>query len=122
MTQENPSPRFPFITETSERDDVDLFHREEVQLALRNRGMPLEAMRYPITPSGMHYLVIHFDIPDVDVGRWRLKVGGLVSKPLSLSLEDIKQRPTLKQLRSDLLLAGDGHVVGSNWLILGTTG
>ena len=62
-----------------------------MQLALRNRGMPLEAMRYPITPSGMHYLVIHFDIPDVDAKEWRLNVLGLVSKPPSLSLHDIKQ-------------------------------
>ena len=53
--------------------------------------MPLEAMRYPITLSGMHYLVIHFDIPDVNVSQGRLKVTGLVSNPLSLNLEDIKQ-------------------------------
>ena len=110
MTQENPSPRFPFITETSERDDVDLFHREEVQLALRNRGMPLEAMRYPITPSGMHYLVIHFDIPDVDVDRWRLDVGGLVSKPLSLSLDDIKQRPA-RTMAVTMECAGNGRAL-----------
>ena len=93
MTQENKSPRFPSVPDIGERDAVDLFHREELQLALRNRGMPLEAMRYPITPSGMHYLVIHFDIPDVNVSQWRLKVSGLVSNPLSLNLEDIKQRP-----------------------------
>jgi hypothetical protein len=35
-----------------------------VQLALRNRGMPLEALRYPITPTGLHYLLIHYDIPE----------------------------------------------------------
>lgn len=39
------------------------FYREEVQLALRNRGVPLELMREPITPSGLHYLLVHFDIP-----------------------------------------------------------
>ncbi|MEE3246063.1 MAG: hypothetical protein VX213_01050, partial [Chloroflexota bacterium] len=70
MTQKNPSPRFPSIPDISERDSLDQFHREELQLALRNRGMPLEAMRYPITPSGMHYLIIHFDIPDVDAGQY----------------------------------------------------
>lgn len=93
MTQENPSLRFPSIPDISERDAGDLFHREELQLALRNRGMPLEAMRYPVTPSGMHYLVIHFDIPDVDVDHWKLQVGGLVSNPFSLSLGDTKARP-----------------------------
>jgi sulfane dehydrogenase subunit SoxC len=30
--------------------------------------MPLEALRYDTTPVGMHYLLIHWDIPRVDVG------------------------------------------------------
>ena len=47
----------------------DLFHREEVQLAIRNRGIPLEAMRYPITPTGLHYLIIHFDLSRRAAGR-----------------------------------------------------
>ena len=108
MTQENPSPRFPSIPDISQRDATDLFHREELQLALRNRGMPLEAMRYPITPSGMHYLVIHFDIPDVDAGTWRLNVGGLVSNPLSLSLDDIKARPS-RTMAVTMECAGNGR-------------
>jgi hypothetical protein len=33
------------------------FSREEVGLALRNPGMQLEGLRYPITPIGMHYRV-----------------------------------------------------------------
>lgn len=108
MTQEKPSPRFPSIPDISERDAVDQFHREELQLALRNRGMPLEAMRYPITPSGLHYLVIHFDIPDVDADTWRLNVGGLVSKPLSLSLDDIKKRPA-RTMAVTMECAGNGR-------------
>ena len=31
--------------------------------------MPLEALRYDVTPTGMHYLLIHFDIPAADAGR-----------------------------------------------------
>ena len=42
------------------------FTAEEVALAARNRGMPLEALRYDLTPPGLHYLLIHFDIPDAD--------------------------------------------------------
>ena len=45
---------------------------EELQLATRNRGMPLEALRYDVTPTGLHYLLIHFDIPVVDAATWRL--------------------------------------------------
>ena len=69
------------------------FSREEVGLALRNPGMHLEGLRYPITPTGMHYLLIHFDIPHVDPSTYTLPVTGRVRNPLELSLEGIKSRP-----------------------------
>ncbi len=48
-------------------DSTDLgISLEELQLAARNHGMPLEALRYSITPVGLHYLLIHYDIPAVD--------------------------------------------------------
>ena len=28
-----------------------------------NHGMPLEGLRYDVTPVGLHYLLIHFDVP-----------------------------------------------------------
>lgn len=40
--------------------------REELQLGARNHSMPLEALRRDITPPGLHYVLTHFDIPDVD--------------------------------------------------------
>ncbi|MBI4261267.1 MAG: sulfite oxidase [Actinobacteria bacterium] len=57
--------------------------------------MPLEALRYDVTPVGLHYLLIHFDIPVLDPEGWRLEVGGLVDRPLSLSLEDLRARPAV---------------------------
>ena len=62
---------------------------EELQLAGRNRGMPLEALRYDVTPVGMHYLLVHFDIPLLEASSWKLHVGGKVRKPLVLDLEDL---------------------------------
>ena len=49
---------------------------EELQLAARNHALPLEALREPITPVGLHYLLIHFDIPQVDAAQWRLASAG----------------------------------------------
>ncbi len=71
------------------------FTREEVGLALRNPGMPLEALRYPITPIGMHYVLVHFDIPEVDAESYELRVDGRVRQPLSLTLEGLRSRPEL---------------------------
>jgi DMSO/TMAO reductase YedYZ molybdopterin-dependent catalytic subunit len=71
------------------------FTREEVGLALRNPGMPLEALRRPITPIGMHYVLIHFDVPDLDPATYALSVGGRVRRPGSLTLEQLRVRPAV---------------------------
>ena len=67
----------------------------ELALATRNHGLPLEALRYDVTPLGLHYLLIHFDIPYVDESSWRLDIGGHVRNPISLALEELKQRPSV---------------------------
>ena len=89
---------------------TDMFHREEVQLASRNRGMPLEALKYNITPAGMHYLLIHFDIPYLDADTWNLEVGGLVANPVSLSLDDIKSRQSVT-MPVTMECAGNGRTL-----------
>jgi sulfane dehydrogenase subunit SoxC len=71
------------------------FTREEVGLALRNPGMPLEALRRPITPIGMHYVLIHFDVPDVDPATFELAVDGRVRDPMALTLADLRARPAM---------------------------
>ncbi len=81
---------------------------EELQLAGRNRGMPLEALRYATTPTGLHYLLVHWDIPDLDTERWRLRVDGLVRNPLQLTLADLRARPALT-LRVTMECAGNGR-------------
>jgi DMSO/TMAO reductase YedYZ molybdopterin-dependent catalytic subunit len=68
---------------------------DELQLALRNSGMPLEALRWPLTPLGLHYLLTHYDIPTVDVADWGLEVVGRVARPMKLSLDELKQRATV---------------------------
>ncbi|TMD88798.1 MAG: sulfite oxidase [Chloroflexi bacterium] len=91
--------------QVSTSPDVSL---DELQLAVRNHSLPLEALRYPITPIGMHYLLIHFDIPRVDPSQWRLVVGGHVCAPLTLTLDDVKRRPAVT-LAVTLECAGNGR-------------
>lgn len=66
--------------------------REELRLASRNHAMPLEMLRWPITPLGMHYLLVHFDIPRIDPVSWRLNIGGLVDHPHGYTLPDLQHR------------------------------
>src|SRR5947208_7072178 len=95
---------------------------EELQLAARNHGLPLEALRYPITPVGLHYLLIHYDIPDVDADAWSLGIAGRVGLPLTLGLADLRERPA-HEVTSTMECAGNGrallapHVVSQPWLL-----
>lgn len=84
--------------------------REELQLAARNHGMPLEALRYEITPVGLHYLLVHYDIPEIDPDSWRLEIGGAVERPLALSLYDLYARPPV-ELAVTMECAGNGRAI-----------
>lgn len=86
---------------------VGRYVREEVALASRNSGMPLEALRYDVTPAGLHYLLIHFDIPEADA-NWTLSIGGKVAHPRTLSVPEIMALPA-RTLRVTLECAGNGR-------------
>src|SRR4051812_28743582 len=79
--------------------------------------MPLEALRYPITPVGLHYLLIHYDVPVVEPEAWRLTVG-----ELELSLDELRARPAVEDTVT-MECAGNGRArldprpVSQPWLL-----
>jgi sulfane dehydrogenase subunit SoxC len=95
---------------------------DELQLATRNSGMPLEALRWPLTPIGLHYLLIHYDIPGVDGATWSLRVGGRVRRSLTLTLGDLRARPA-RTVAVTMECAGNGRArleprpVSQPWLV-----
>jgi sulfane dehydrogenase subunit SoxC len=84
--------------------------------------MPLEALRWDVTPIGLHYLLTHYDIPEVDAAGWRLAVDGLVERPLTLSVDELRARPAVEHVVT-MECAGNGrvhvepHVVSQPWLL-----
>ena len=88
--------------------DSDGITQEELALATRNRGMPLEALAADITPPGLHYLLIHYDIPFVDAAEWRLRIGGAVESPMSMALHELQAMPS-KTLTVTMECAGNGR-------------
>jgi sulfane dehydrogenase subunit SoxC len=76
---------------------------DELGLAARNHGMPLEMLREPLTPLGLHYLLVHFDIPDLP--DYRLVVGDL-----TLTLDELRARPR-RTLPVTLECAGNGRAL-----------
>ena len=81
---------------------------DELRLAQRNHGMHLEGLRYDITPVGMHYLLIHFDVPQADEAAWTLALEGRFRTPKSLSMDEIRARPSVTT-RVTMECAGNGR-------------
>ncbi|WP_217179532.1 sulfite oxidase [Streptomyces sp. AC495_CC817] len=97
--------------------------QDELALAARNHGLPLEAMRHDVTPPGLHYVLTHYDIPHVqDDASWRLTVGGRVRHALDLSLARLRAYPAVTA-RVTLECAGNGRAllaprpVSQPWLV-----
>jgi DMSO/TMAO reductase YedYZ molybdopterin-dependent catalytic subunit len=70
--------------------------------------MPLEVLREAVTPVGLHYLLIHYDIPQVDAETWRLDVDGRVGRELSLDLDALRALPP-HEVVSTMECAGNGR-------------
>jgi DMSO/TMAO reductase YedYZ molybdopterin-dependent catalytic subunit len=85
-----------------------VFSEDEVRLANRNAGILLESLHHDITPAGLHYLLIHFDVPHLDTDNHRLQITEGFENPLTLSLEDIHALPQIT-LPVTLECAGNGR-------------
>src|ERR1044072_7094239 len=72
------------------------------------RAPPLGALRLDLTPAGLHYLLVHYDIPFLDPAAWRLELGGHVATPLSLDLAALRSRPRVSHTVT-LECAGNGR-------------
>jgi DMSO/TMAO reductase YedYZ molybdopterin-dependent catalytic subunit len=97
--------------------------RDELSLATRNHGLPLEGLRYDVTPPGMHYVLTHYDIPYVvEDADWELTIGGHVDHPLWLGLGDLRSYPAVT-IRVTMECAGNGRAllsprpVSQPWLV-----
>lgn len=100
-----PIPVHP--TKPADSESITL---AELALATRNHGMPLEAMRWDLTPTGMHYVLVHYDVPVVDASEWRLEIRDTVNETSSFSLEDLRSMPTAT-LTTTMECAGNGRAL-----------
>src|SRR6478736_5994471 len=103
-TRQEPAP----VRATATEPTAGPLTREELQLAARNHSMPLEALRREVTPPGLHYVLTHFDIPDVDASSWHLRIGGAVERALELSMAALRRDPAIT-IPVTLECAGNGR-------------
>lgn len=76
--------------------------------APQNLEMPFAALASFQTPNEMFYIRNHFDVPQVPLAAWRLKIEGAVERPLTLMYDDLVQLPARRQVAL-LECAGNGR-------------
>ena len=70
-------------------------------------SLPPEALRYDVTPPGLHYTLSHFDIPALKASH-RLTIEGAVERPRVWQLRDLRALEA-KTLRVTMECAGNGR-------------
>src|SRR5262249_14019010 len=60
-----------------------------------------------VTPNENLYVVSHYGNPAVDAEKWKLEIGGLVEKPTTLTLADLKKRPS-REVTATIECGGNG--------------
>ena len=82
--------------------------------------MPVGEFIDEITPVEHFFVRCHTLIPEVKLGDWKLEIAGLVEKPITLTLDDLKKLPRV-EMESVLECAGNGRsfyqprVAGAQW-------
>ena len=85
-----------------------------------NCEVPPELLDGEMTPTDRFFRRNHFGIPLLDAGTWRLEVGGLVWRPMSLSLDELRRFGSVSTT-AVLECAGNGRsrfapaVQGEQW-------
>jgi DMSO/TMAO reductase YedYZ molybdopterin-dependent catalytic subunit len=100
-------PTFVF---PSQKDDEELVPFLNMPRSAPNR-LDWETLDEWLTPQDQVFSVQHYGIPEFDGKDFQLEIGGLVEKPLTLSLEEIKALPKKDQLMT-LECSGNGASTG----------
>jgi DMSO/TMAO reductase YedYZ molybdopterin-dependent catalytic subunit len=85
-----------------------------------NCEAPPELLNAEVTPTQQFFRRNHFGIPQLDGSTWRLEIGGLVRRPLRLSLDELRQFRHVS-VTAVLECAGNGRnlyiplVAGEQW-------
>lgn len=91
MDHTPPLPAFPM-----EPHETTRFKQRPDQLVSR------------VTPTEYVYVLAHFGVPRIQAADWRLEIAGLVRKPMTLTLDDIRRFPKVK-IESFIKCAGFPH-------------
>ncbi|HJS97279.1 MAG TPA: molybdopterin-dependent oxidoreductase, partial [Solirubrobacteraceae bacterium] len=84
------------------RDDLVVHQQEPF-----NAETGVESLDDPVTETDAFYVRGHGAVPEIDPHVWRLRVGGLVGRELSLSLETLREAFREQTVTATLQCAGN---------------
>lgn len=94
--------------------------RKVVTAVPENSETPLGDVRSWVTPNRLFFVRNHFQVPDIDLGKWRLTVAGEVERRLEWSWDELSALPE-HSVFATMECAGNGrsflqpHVHGVPW-------
>src|SRR4051812_11435984 len=59
---------------------------------------PHQQLNGTVTPNGLHFVILHSGVPDIDPDKHRLVIHGLVKQPLEFSLESLARYPMVSRM------------------------
>ena len=68
------------------------------QPSASNARTPHHLLSGTITPNGLHFVVVYGGIPDIDPGKHRLVIHGLVKRPLVFTVEALARYPMVTRV------------------------
>ncbi len=98
----------------------DQYELQPVTARPFNAETPLGVLENETTPTDLFYVRNHFDVPSLDVDRFKLTINGAVAKPLELSLDQVIELPE-KNATIVIECAGNGRssmtpkIKGTSW-------
>lgn len=102
-------PHNPFEPYSDKPETMDgIYSQAEVSLANRNSGILLETLGLDITPTGLHYLLNHFDVPLLGGTKHTLKFSGAFEAPCELTMQEIMALPQIS-MPVTMECAGNGR-------------
>jgi sulfane dehydrogenase subunit SoxC len=78
--------------------DRSSFEQPRRDPSLTSSRTPLQELHGVITPSDLHFERHHAGVAVVDPARYRLLIHGLVERPMSFTLEDLKRLPSTSRI------------------------
>lgn len=97
------------LTDLSRGEEVWSVEERKVVTAFpENSEMPIQTVHGWVTPNRLFFVRNHFDMPVLERNDWRLRIEGLVQRPLELSWEELSEYPE-RSLFATVECAGNGR-------------